>query len=495
MSGNGHTVLWQPQAGPQKALIDCPLPEIFYGGARGGGKTDGILGKYALKAAAFKDKFNAVFFRKEMPQQDDLIDRAKEIYIPLGAQWLEAKKRFNFPGGGRVRFRPMETVADAEKYQGQNLSDASVEEAGNYPSSAPIDRLFGALRSTAGVPVQMILTANPGGPGHHWIKQRFVEPAPYGFKILRRKLPNGQTHNSVFIPSLLKNNRILLAKDPGYASRLHLVGSPELVRAWLEGDWDVIAGAYFPEFTRAKHVLVDADFPKEWRRFTATDWGSSRPFWTGWFVIVQKEMPAQTVTGQTVTLLPGALVCYREWYGESKEQPSQNIGLKLPIEEWAKGVLERCRGEEISYHTVDTSMFSEDGGPSLAERAMKVNVRGKRLMLRRADKRRLPGWNQVRYRLRGDAEGLPPMLFFTQFCPDAIRTIAALQHDDMASRFEDASTEGDDHACDGIRYACMSRPRQLPDPRAIQSGPKPGTLDWLVAEAWKKKPKGYNVDA
>jgi hypothetical protein len=29
---------WRPQAGPQKALVECPLKEIFFGGTRGGGK-------------------------------------------------------------------------------------------------------------------------------------------------------------------------------------------------------------------------------------------------------------------------------------------------------------------------------------------------------------------------------------------------------------------------------------------------------------------------
>src|SRR3954469_12101060 len=99
-------IIWRPQAGPQKALIDCPYSEIFYGGARGGGKTDGILGKFCLKEKRYGRGFNAVFFRKEMPQQDDLIERAKEIYEPLGATWLEQKKTFAMPYGGRVRFRP-----------------------------------------------------------------------------------------------------------------------------------------------------------------------------------------------------------------------------------------------------------------------------------------------------------------------------------------------------------------------------------------------------
>jgi hypothetical protein len=30
----------------------APLKEIFFGGTRGGGKTDGVLGKWALKQKA-----------------------------------------------------------------------------------------------------------------------------------------------------------------------------------------------------------------------------------------------------------------------------------------------------------------------------------------------------------------------------------------------------------------------------------------------------------
>jgi hypothetical protein len=137
-------IIWRPQPGMQEALIKCPYPEILVGGARGGGKTDAILGKYAVKEKRWGPAFNGVFFRKEIPQTDDLIQRAKEIFCPMGATWYEQKKQFSLPRGGRLRFRPLENAQDAEKYQGQSLSDAAVEEAGNYPMSAPIDRSLAA---------------------------------------------------------------------------------------------------------------------------------------------------------------------------------------------------------------------------------------------------------------------------------------------------------------------------------------------------------------
>jgi len=96
-----------------------------------------------------------------------------------------------------VRFRPLESVQDAEKYQGQSLTDACVEEAGNYPLPAPIDRLHAVLRSAHGVPTQLILTGNPGGPGQAWIKARYIDPAPLGMVPLTRTLPNGAQHTAV----------------------------------------------------------------------------------------------------------------------------------------------------------------------------------------------------------------------------------------------------------------------------------------------------------
>jgi len=439
---------WRPQRGPQKALIDCPYPEILFGGARGGGKTDGILGKYALKEKRWGPHFNAVFFRKEMPQQDDLIERAKQIYLPTGARYSEQKKQFAMPHGGRIRFRPMESIADAEKYQGQSLSDAAVEEAGNYPMSAPIDRLFGCLRSAHGVPVQLLLSANPGGPGHHWIKQRFIDPAPLGYKRLVRELPNGKEHHAVYIPSRIQDNAVLLAKDPDYVSRLYLVGSVELVRAWLEGDWNVIAGAFFPEFSLERHVCAPFAIPEHWSRIRMGDWGSARPFAILWGAI--SDGSTQFLPDRR-PVPRGTLVIYREWYGWNGKA---NEGCHLTAQEVGQGIKEREAGEKIADEVLDPAAFARDGGPSIAERM--------NLGWRRADNSRVAkigaigGWDEVRQRLKATGiEGGQGLHIFST-CSHLIRTLPALQHDPLKA--EDVDTNGEDHAPDALRYGCMSRP-------------------------------------
>jgi len=53
-------VAWSARGNPaQMALLECSVFEVFFGGARGGGKTDGMLGEWANHAdrqSAFLDK-------------------------------------------------------------------------------------------------------------------------------------------------------------------------------------------------------------------------------------------------------------------------------------------------------------------------------------------------------------------------------------------------------------------------------------------------------
>lgn len=479
-------IVWSPQTGPQKALIDCPVKEVFYGGARGGGKTDGVLGKYAIKAMRYAAGFNALFFRKELPMLDDAIERSHQIFTPLGAEWNDQKKTWRFSNGARLRFRPLERLSDADKYQGQNVTDCCVEEAGNYPDPRVIDRLHGILRSASGVPTQLILTGNPGGPGQAWIKARYIDPAPDGMQVHARELPNGEKHKFVFIPSRLQNNRILMENDPEYINRLYLVGSKELVSAWLKGDWNAVEGAFFDNWDSDRHVLRPFYVPRDWKRFRSMDWGSARPFSVGWWAIASDWF--QTPDG--IWIPRGALVRYREWYGCEENKP--NVGLKLTAEEVGKGIAEREQGDPIiSTSVLDPSAFSEDGGPSIAERIYKGS--GKQVKFRRADNRRVSkmgamgGWDQMRSRLNledfGEPYGECPTVFYFSTCKDSIRTIPILQHD--ADNPEDLDTDAEDHAADDSRYACMSRPKpnKPPEPTKEMTTIKDITMEDLWKQA------------
>lgn len=463
--------MWAPQEGPQTALVHCPLAEVFFGGARGGGKTDGVLGKWAAKERRYGKGFNAIAFRRTTVSSEDAIERAKQLYEPLGAKFNASKLIFRMPHGGRISFKYLETVKDAEEYQGRNLSDAWVEECGQYPTPEPIDMLFGALRSTSGVPEQLILTGNPGGAGQHWIKERYkLHPFPLRPQVVERPLPDGTVHRMGVIPSRLSDNKILTTRSANYQSRLYLVGSKDLVKAWLEGDWSSVPGAFFDCWSEARHVVQPFAVPDEWLRFAAMDWGSASPFSVGWYAVVSDTTwVAGAAPGQKVCLPRGCLVKYREWYGaDDKHQ-----GLKLSNAAIAEGIVQREKGDRISYRVLDPACFAENGGPSIAEDLARGGVHFKKADNTRvsrggASAGPISGWAQLRSRLLGDAKTMeevpktPAMIVFTTACKDTIRTLPVLQHD--RSHPEDVDTTNEDHAPDETRYAANSRP-WVPEPK------------------------------
>ena len=141
-------------------------------------------------------------------------------------------------------FAYLERDSDAEEYQGHNYTRVYVEEVTNFPSPAPIDKLRATLRSGSGVPVGMRLTGNPGGAGYNWVKKRYIDPAPRGYKLLTEECEielDGEKRmvslDRVFIPSKIGDNQLLMRNDPTYILRLRQSGSEALVKAWLEGNW------------------------------------------------------------------------------------------------------------------------------------------------------------------------------------------------------------------------------------------------------------------
>src|SRR4249919_2965238 len=142
-------IAWSPRGNrAQVRLLKCQVFEIFFGGARGGGKTDGVLGEFGAHASRYGKDAIGLMVRRSRAELVETIERSREIYGPLGWKLNETEKMW--------RARP-----------------------------APVMKLMATLRSGAGVPVGLRATGNPGGPGHQWVRQRYIDPAPLGNRIIR----------------------------------------------------------------------------------------------------------------------------------------------------------------------------------------------------------------------------------------------------------------------------------------------------------------------
>lgn len=470
--------IWSPQP-KQAAFITCPADDVGFGGARGGGKSDGVIGDWLDHEDRYGENAIGMAFRRERTQLVELIERARQVLPQLGHKWHEQDKYFRGPKGGRLRFTYLESDADADAYQGHSYTRLYPEEMGTFPSESPINKLQATLRSGNGVPCQMKGTCNPGGPGHQWVKSRYrLDTHPRGFELFEFEFENPFTKRKItkrrmFIPSRVSDNRFL---GDDYVANLFQVGSDALVKAWLEGDWSVIEGAFFDGWSIERHVVAPFTIPPDWLRFVSMDWGSAKPFSVGWWAVASDSINVSSDAANVGSsrqakskIIPrGALLRYAEWYGAA----SPNVGLKLTAEAVAEGILERekARGEtrqdtpgkpRIVYGVLDPAAFAEDGGPSIAERMARAGV-----VFRPADNKRVAqrgamgGWDQMRARLDGTEDG--PMMVVFSTCRDFIRTVPALQHD--SARPEDLDTDSEDHVADEVRYAAMSRPWTRPMP-------------------------------
>ncbi len=440
---------WAPQPGPQASFVTSRVFEVVYGGARGGGKTDAALGDFHLHAATHGAAARGLLVRRQRVALEPTISRARQIFAAGGAVWIQGKSRFEWPNGAVLYFRYLDNDADADLYQGHDYSRVYVEELTQFPNPGPVDKLKATLRSAAGIHCGFRATCNPGGPGHNWVKARYVDLGPRNIVSEPFRNPfDGSVAvlKRLFIPARLADNPRLMRSDPGYIPRLQQSGSAELVRAWLEGDWNVIQGAFFDKWSN-RNIVAPFAIPREWTRIRAFDWGYAAPFSVGWWAVCadDRRLPGGVV------LPRGALVRYREWYG-CGGRPGE--GLRMEAEAVAKGILERENGEKSPVSVADPSIFSEDGGPSIGERMRRCGVR-----FRPADNTRvgkagaMSGWDQMRARIAGDETG--PMLVVFDTCRDFIRTVPVLQHDRM--RMEDLDTTAEDHIADETRYACLTR--------------------------------------
>ncbi len=464
----------------QMTVLKSFATEILYGGAAGGGKSH-LMRIVAIIWCAAIPGLQVYLFRRI---RDDLIKNHVEGpqgFRALLAGWVECgfvtivEDEIRFWNGSKIYLCHCKDEKDRFKYQGAEIHVLLIDELTHFT-----EKIYRFLRNRVrmvGITLpeqyrhkfpRIICGANPGGIGHQFVKATFIDGSE-PFKLRRAANSEGGMLRQ-YIPARLEDNPSMQESDPGYEARLEGLGSEALVKAMRHGDWDVVEGAYFDNWSSVRHVIRPFQIPEHWLRFRSGDWGSAKPFSFGWYAVASEDYLA----APGLTIAKGAMIRYREWYGVATGKDGQfipNKGLKLTAKKVGAEIRRLDGGDSIAYGVLDPAAFTEDGGPSIAE-DIRLGTTGRNgATFRRADNSRIPGrgaiggWNQVRDRLDGDEDGRPMLLFFST-CVHAIRTIPALQHDE--ARIEDLDTTMEDHAADEVRYACMSRPwiKQAPREKA-----------------------------
>ncbi len=242
---------WTPQ--PKQLLAEHmagEVDELLFGGAAGGGKSEMLLWHAIAEMERYAGN-RGVIFRRDMPRLErSLLPRA-EAALYGRARYNANKHTFTFPNGSVLEFAHLERLASVHKYQGSEYGFVAFEEVTEFLEEQ-WDDLSVRLRAPAdGVRPHMMATTNPGGPGHRWVKRRWVKPLPGdvvsgdsapALKWMAKPHTDGAPPiTRCFIPSTIDDNPALVARDPGYMDRtLARVANRAKRQAMAVGDWDAI---------------------------------------------------------------------------------------------------------------------------------------------------------------------------------------------------------------------------------------------------------------
>lgn len=429
----------------QEAFFLCHAKYICYGGARGGGKSWAILHKAAGGALRYPG-IRMLLIRRGLEELDDaLIGPLCRLVPPPVATYNKSSRLLRFANGSAIRFGNLTGYGAAVegKYQGQSYDWLLIDEATNF-TEAEFRGLCACVRGVNPFPKRVYLTCNPGGVGHNWVKRLFID----------RNFRRGEEPEEYqFFPATVDDNRDLMAANPDYVQQLELL-PPDKRQAHRYGDWNALAGSFFPEFTPERHVCRPFPIPSRWIRYRAFDYGLDM-FACLWAAISPE----------------GVCYVYRECFQED-----------LVVSQAAAWMHRLTEPEEIIQSTIaPPDMWSrvKDSGLTMAELFQRQGI-----ALQKAGNSRVQGWAALKELMQGKL-----VIFDT--CQRLIADLSALQHDGVNPN--DAAKEPHDitHGPDALRYLaqsyriCTTSGSRRDDPyrRAMCGGAQTGVAAYLEPAA------------
>ena len=433
-----YDVYWKPQP-KQELALRCPATELFYGGAAGGGKSDWLIGDYMQGANLYGRFWRGILFRQTYDELEELMDRANELFTPQGARFVgkgskEGSNIWIFPNRATLKMRYLENEKDVKHYIGHQYTWVGIDELGNYPTPYCWLMMKSRLRSAHGVPSYIRGTGNPGGVGHGWIKQRFMDDhIPNQIFYIETELNGIKSRDTAcFIPSTLNDNQVLMQNDPDYEKKLLSLPS-HIARALRFGDWSVFEGQVLESFRPNIHVCKPFILEQGmWFRFCAMDWGWAKPYSIGFYAVNSQ----------------GRLIRYRELYG--CKQDEYNVGVKKQSTKLAQEAWEFASLEGIKDMVADPAIWSEENNQCIMQDFADVGFN-----MVPANNDRINGLVMVDqiFKQTVDQNGTPMFQVFNT-CKAFIRTIPMLTPN--PNHPEDIDTKLEDHVYDEFRYAVMS---------------------------------------
>lgn len=503
-------IVWEPIPGSsQEFAVDTRCHHTLYHGTRGPGKTITQLMRFRRRVGlGYGSYWRGVIFDREFKNLSDLVAQSKRFFNAFGdgAKFLESASEFKWvwPTGEELLFRHVKKLSDYDNFHGHEYAFIGWNELTKHPTAELYDKLMSTNRSSftperdtpnkrvkpttlnaykcedgsyrvfdtpdgkplPPIPLEVFSTTNPSGPGHNWVKRRFINCARNGevVKTISKVFdPKKQeevevTKTQVAIFGSYRENIYLSAEYIAELDRL-TDSDPNLKRAWLFGDWDVTAGGAIDDlWSRNVHILPRFKIPETWNLDRSLDWGSSHPFSVGWWAEANGE-EATLEDGSTFCPPPGTLIQVAEWYGTN--EIGSNKGLKLSAPDLAEGIKER-EIELMRQGWVPSQPWPGPADNQIRDvRESDVDTIEKKMSkkgVRWTESDKSPGSRKnglqlLRDRLEAAIRKEGPAIYFMANCIGSIETLPSLPRDEK--KIDDVDTDAEDHPYDMVRYRVL----------------------------------------
>lgn len=494
-----HNVIFQPIPNTSQSFaIDTRCHHTLYHGTRGPGKTITQLMRFRrFVGLGYGSYWRGVIFDREFKNLTDLVAQSKRFFSQFddGARFYESPSEYKWtwPTGEVLYLRHVKKDDDYDSYHGHEYPFLGWNELTKFPTPVLYDKMMSTNRSSflpamhtpfdidasgskvystpdglplPPIPLQVFSTTNPNGPGHNWVRRRFINVADDG-EVVRLT-------TMVFDPMLGKDREVTktqVAIFGSYRENIYLSAeyiaeldrltenNPNLRKAWLYGDWDFTAGGAFDDlWARDVHILPNFNIPQGWYVDRSFDWGSTHPFSTGWWAEANGE-DVRMPDGTTWCPAAGSLIQIAEYYGCTE------IGLNKGLRLGSNQIARKIKDNDDTLLAAGVVSTKVKAGPADNQISNITDSRNETIEKVMADEgvewttsdkspgSRVVGLQLFRDRLRNAVTKEGPGIYFMARCIASIETIPCLPLDDK--KIDDVDTTAEDHAWDMVRYRCL----------------------------------------